>query len=77
MAPAHGPDKTTNTRTVGELILALREAHRLMGVNNPHRAVVGQAAFALVYLSQQVEHLKAGEPKPTERRIVLTGEGAA
>lgn len=67
-----------NTRTVGELVLALREAHRRMGPKNTHREVVGQAAFALVYLSQQVEALKKSVPSDTpDRRIVLTGEGRA
>lgn len=68
-----------NSRTVGELILDLREAHRRMGINNPHKALVGQAAFALVYLSKQVEHLKGAvaTDTPNEKRIVLAGEGSA
>lgn len=66
----------SESRTVGELVLDLREAHRRMGVKNPHRALVGQAAFAIVYLSQQVEHLKkmAVPDVKDEPRVVLATE---
>lgn len=70
--------ENSNTRTVGELVLDLREAHRTMGVNNPHKALVGQAAFALVYLSQQVEHLKAEREAPKARTsLIVLPEGHA
>lgn len=73
---ALGPRLGSVHRTVGELVLDLREAHRRMGAKNPHKSLVGQAAFALVYLSQQVEHLKKAVPQQDpERRIVLAGEG--
>ena len=63
------------SRTIGELVLALREAYGKMGAGNPHKSLIGQCAFALVYLAQENEHLKSLVPRDTpEKRIVLASE---
>lgn len=66
---------SSNPKSIGELVLALKAAHARMGVSNPHRTLVGQCAFALVYLAQENMHLKAElaplREKESQSRIVL------